>query len=245
MRLFGRNAVVERLRSDPKSIEKIYIEEGAKGMAEVRKKSTSHRISVLSIPASQMLKLAKHKNSQGVVAVVDEFEYELYDDLIENAFKNKRCPVFLDGITDPQNMGAILRSLGCLGRFSLVVPTHDSVSVTETVLRISSGGENFVPIAKVANINKALAKAKKLGFWVAGAVVEGGKPITDDTLPLPIALVIGSEQSGIRPIIQKNLDVKVTIPMAAQTLSFNAAHATTILCYEITKQKAERKKNKK
>ncbi len=244
MRLFGKNPVIERLRSDPQSIQKIYIEEGTSGAALVRKKAKQHNIPVMTVNASKMIKMARHKNTQGVMSVITGFEYEDYDDLLANALKNKRCPIFLDGITDPQNLGAMIRSVACLGKFAIVLPTHDSVGVTETVLRIASGGENYVPIAQVANINKALRKAKDLGFWIIGSVVDNGEVLGEASLPLPNALVIGSEQKGIREVILKNIDVKVTIPMSAQTLSFNASHAASILCYEITRQKKEHKKEK-
>jgi 23S rRNA (guanosine2251-2'-O)-methyltransferase len=96
----------------------------------------------------------------------------------------------------------------------------------------------------VANLNKALRKAKDIGFWVAGAVVEGGKPLGETEFPLPIALVVGSEQKGIRDVLKGTLDLEVTIPMSSETISFNVAHATTVLCYEITRQKLIRKKDK-
>lgn len=245
MRLFGKNPVIERLRSNPSSIQKIYIQLRSSGCTQIRKKASQCRIPVLSVPSTKMLKMSQNKNHQGVMAVVSDFDYESYDDLLENALKNKRCPIFFDGLTDPQNLGAIIRSVACLGRFSIVLPTHDSVGITETVLRIASGGDSYVPVAKVGNINKALRKAKDLGFWVVGAVVDSDKVLGQEKLPLPVALVVGSEHKGVRDVIRKNLDVEVTIPMAVQTLSFNAAHATSILCYEITKQKIQHKENKK
>jgi 23S rRNA (guanosine2251-2'-O)-methyltransferase len=116
------------------------------------------------------------------------------------------------------------------------------VSVTEAVLRVASGGENYVPIAKVANLNNAIQRAKDKGFQIAGAVVKGGQCITDVQLPRLLGLVIGSEQNGIRDIIKRSLDMELSIPMASDTISFNAAHATAILCYEITRQKKSSRK---
>lgn len=244
MRLYGKNPVIERLRANPQSVEKIYVEDGISGSGAVRKKAKQYNIPVMTVNASKMMKMARNKNTQGIMGVVKDFDYEVYDDLLDNALKNRRCPVFLDNITDPQNLGAIIRSVACLGKFAIVLPTHQSVSVTETVLRIASGGENYVPVAKVGNINKALKKAKDKGFWIIGAVVDGGTPLEEAGLPLPNALVVGSEYKGIREVILKNIDVKVTIPMSVNTLSFNAAHATSILCYEITRQKIVHKKEK-
>jgi len=131
-----------------------------------------------------------------------------------------------------------------LGKFSVIIPTHDSVSITESVLKVASGGENYIPFSKVSNLGRAVREAKKQGFQIAGAVVSGGQCLSEIKMPYPLGIVIGSEQKGIRDIIHKLLDIELTIPMACDTLSFNAAHAATILCYEITKQKKNYKKEK-
>ena len=237
MKLYGRNTVIERLRTDPKSINKIFVEQAYKGTGNIQKKARQWGVPVYVISSSKMLKIARDKNTQGVVADVGDFHYLEYDELLENAHKKKHCLVFLDGLTDPQNLGAILRSLACLGKFLIILPTHDSVSITEAVLRVASGGDNYVRIAKVANLNNAIKKAKDAGFWIAGSVVSDGEVLGEVKFPFPLGIVIGSEQKGIRDIIRKQLDTKITIPMAVETLSFNAAHATTVLCYEITRQR--------
>lgn len=244
MRLFGKNSIIERLRSNPTSIRKIYVQHGFKGTLFIHKKARQQGIAVLPIAQSKMMKIGRDKNTQGILADVDDIAYIPYDELLETALKKKRCPVFLDELNDPQNLGAIIRSLACLGKFSIVLPTHDSVSVTEAVLRVASGGENYIPFSKVSNLGKAIKKAKEEGFQIAGAVVDGGQCLSDVHLPYPLGLVIGSEQKGIRDVIRKHLDIELSIPMACDTLSFNAAHATTVLCYEITKQKKNyQKKN--
>ena len=244
MKLFGRNSIIERLRSNPTSIKKIYVQHGFKGTLFIHKKARQWGIPVFPVPQSKMMKIGRDKNTQGILADVDDITYVPCGELLETALKKKRCPVFLDGLNDPQNLGAIIRSLACLGRISVVLPTHDSVSVTETVLRVASGGENHIPFAKVSNLGNAIKKAKEEGFQIAGAVVRGGKCLSEVKLPYPLGLVIGSEQKGIRDIIRKTLDIELSIPMACDTLSFNAAHATTVLCYEITKQKKSYQKKK-
>ena len=228
---------MERLRSDPKSIRKIYVQHGFKGTLFIHKKARQWGIPVFPAPESKMMKIGRDRNTQGILADVDDVTYIPYEELLETALKKKRCPVFLDGLNDPQNLGAIIRSLACLGKFSIVLPTHDSVSVTEAVLRVASGGENHVPFAKVSNLSNAIRKAQKEGFQIAGAVVQGGKCLSEIKMPYPLGLAIGSEQKGIRDVIRKMLDIELSIPMARDTLSFNAAHATTVLCYEITRQK--------
>lgn len=130
-----------------------------------------------------------------------------------------------------------MRSAACLGGFAVVLPTHDSVGVTEAALRVASGADNYIKVARVSNLNQAIGAAKEAGFWIAGAVVDDGKDIQDVQLPFPLALVIGSEDRGIRDIIRKNVDIALTIPMSRERLSLNVAHTAAIFCYEITKQK--------
>ena len=244
MKLYGKNPVIERLKTNPQSIRKIYLQENHPDSAYIRKKASRWGLPVFIVPASRLQKMARDLNTQGIVVEVDDFAYVPYPDLLSSAVKKKETLVFLDGITDPQNLGALIRSLACLGRFGVVLPTHDSVGVTETVLRIACGGENFVRVARVSNLSQAIVSAKEAGYWIAGSVVENGEDITQTELPSPVGLVIGSEQKGIRPVVQKIVDVCVTIPMAQQRMSMNVAHAAAILCYEILRQrKRHEKKN--
>ena len=144
--------------------------------------------------------------------------------------------LFLDNLNDPQNLGSILRTTACLGGFAVVLPRHDSVEVTEAVLRVAQGGENYAPVAKVANLSVAIEKAKKAGYWIAGAVTEGGEDITKAKLNFPLGIVIGSEGKGIRQGLIGHLDMKLTLPMRGAGLSFNAAVAAALFCYEIIRQ---------
>ncbi len=237
MRIYGKNTVIERLRANPLSIKKIHLEEGFAEAAEIYKRAKKNNISVVVMKSVRMDRIARNKNMQGIMAETDDFQYMDYDDLLKQCLEKNRCPVFLDNLKDPQNLGVMIRSLACLGRFSIVLPTHDSVSITETVLRVACGGENYVPISIVANINKALRKAKDMGFWIVGSVVGGGAGIDEFEWPHPIGLVVGSEQSGIRDVIQKNLDFQITVPMYIDTMSLNAAQAATVICYEIARHK--------
>lgn len=244
MKLYGRNPVLERLRSNPKSIKRIFIEEGHKDTAYFRQKANKWGIPMAVIPASKMLKIARNWNTQGILIDVDDFGYIPYDDLLEEARAKRRTIIFLDGITDPQNLGAIIRNLACLGSFAVVLPTHDAAGVTETVLRIASGAENHVPIAQVSNLNPAIVKAKEKDYWIAGTVVDGGQSIYDVQWPSPVGLVIGSEQKGIKEIIKKNLDLLVSIPMAHPRLSLNVASAVAVCAFEVTRQVAAYKKKR-
>ncbi|MDP8265752.1 MAG: 23S rRNA (guanosine(2251)-2'-O)-methyltransferase RlmB [Candidatus Aceula meridiana] len=237
MRLFGKNPVIERIKVNPRSIKKIYLQEAHPDALYIKKKARKWGLALYVVPKSKMIKMTRHANSQGVLAEVDDFTYLLYEDLLDLAVKKKLSLLFLDELKDPQNLGAIVRSLACLGNFAIVLPKKESVEVTEAVSRVACGGENYVHIAKVANLSRAILEAKERGFWIAGAVVEDGQDIYDAKFSYPVGLVVGSEQKGIRSPILKHLDMKITIPMKQARLSLNAAQATTIFCYEITKQK--------
>ena len=237
MKLYGKNPVIERIRSNPQSIRRILIEQGHNDHGFIAQKAKKWGIPVSAVPASQLLKIARNVNTQGVVADVDDFAYMPYVELLEMSVEKGWTVIFLDGVTDPQNLGAIFRSLGCLGGFALVLPTKDSVSVTEAVLRVASGGENYVRVSQVSNLAQAVAKAKDAGFCMAGSIVDEGESLFEARLQFPLGLVLGSEQKGIRDVVKKLVDVKLTIPMAQNKMSYNVAQAATIFAYEITKQK--------
>ena len=245
MRLFGKNPVVERLRANPISIKTVYIQHDYNDRAYIQSKAQQKKVHISIVEPVRMHKMAKGANHQGIMADVDEFRYTDFNDLLDDALEKNRCPVFLDEITDPQNLGAIIRTLGCLGKFSIILPTRESVGITEAVLRVACGGENYVPIAKVNNLHNAVVKAKEAGFFIAGAVVENGQNIADAEMSFPWAVVVGSEQKGIREMIRKKLDVEVTIPMPVATMALNVAQATGILCYEVTRRTYAKKQEKK
>ncbi|MEW5894236.1 MAG: 23S rRNA (guanosine(2251)-2'-O)-methyltransferase RlmB [Candidatus Omnitrophota bacterium] len=237
MRIYGKNPVLERLKSEPKSILKLYLETGHAESGYINKKARKWGIPVQTVTRQKMDKIGRNVNTQGIMAEIGEFAYVEFDDLLTKAAEKKLCLVFLDGLTDPQNLGVIIRSLGCLGGFAIILPVHDSVSVTETTLRISCGGENYVSISRVANLSKAIREAKDRDFLIMGAVVDEGEDIRKADFQFPVALVIGSEQKGIRPVIRSLLDRKITLPMSQNRLSLNAAQATTLFCYEISRRR--------
>ena len=237
MKLYGKNPVLERLKTNPRTIRRILIEENHPESSYIHMKAKKWGIAVSVVPASKIQKLGQSLNTQGILADVEDFKYTDYSEMLNAALEQKQSLIFLDNITDPQNLGAIMRTLACLGGFGVVLPTHDSVGVTESVLRVASGGDNFIAVARVGNLANAIIKAKDAGFWIAGTVVEDGQDITRTPLQFPLGVVVGSEQKGIRDVILKRLDLKLTIPMAQPRMSFNVAHATAIFAYEINKQK--------
>lgn len=237
MKLYGKNPVLERLKSNPKTIRCIFIEQGHPESSYIHMKGKQHGIAVTAVPYTKIQRLAQNVNSQGIVADVEDFAYVNIDDLLSAIAEKRGGVLFLDNLTDPQNLGGIIRTCGSLGNFGIVLPTSESVSVTESVLRVACGGDNFVQIARVANLGNAIDKAKKAGFWMMGTAVENARSIFDVAIEFPVGLVLGSEEKGVRDIIRKRLDQEIMIPMKAQRMSLNVAHAASILCYEIIRQK--------
>jgi len=243
MRLYGRNCVTERIKKNPQTIRKIFIEDNA--MVETQNfVSLQNSIKSHHIPVERICKHEFHKKSQGIpaqglIAEIEDFKYAYLEGILNVGASFKPAPtlLFLDNLNDPQNLGSILRTAACFGGFAVVLPRHDSVEVTEAVLRVAQGGENYVPVVKVANLSVAVEKTKKAGYWIAGAVIEGGEDITKARLNFPMGIVIGSEAKGIRPGLAGHLDMRLTLPMAGAELSFNAAVAAAMFCYEIARQR--------
>ena len=236
MKLYGKNPVLVRIKSNPKSIQRIMIAHGHPELAYIGSKARQHGLAINVVPRDQIDRVSQHHNAQGVFAVVDDFAYANFADILAQEGHKKPSLIFCDGLTDPQNLGGIIRSLASLGNFVVLLPTHDSVSVTEAVLRVACGGENFVPVCLVRNLTQAVEKARDAGYWIMGAVVQEGEDIRTTQIQFPAGIVIGSEDKGIRDVMRKRIDHAVTIPMRQKNLSFNVAHATAIFAYEICKQ---------
>ncbi|MFQ5952283.1 MAG: TrmH family RNA methyltransferase [Candidatus Omnitrophota bacterium] len=232
MRLYGKNPVLERIRSNPGSIRKLYLQK-RKDLSEIVREAKKASLTFESVSQSALLRMGKDVHAQGVIAVVDEYKYTPFSEVLSECIESGEVPVFLDRVTDPQNLGSVIRSLACMGGFSVVIPEHESADVSETVLRVANGGENYIKIAKVTNTVSALKKAKEKGVRIIGAVTEGGSDIRGASLAFPLAIVIGSEGKGLRPGVLRLLDAGVSLPMRGASLSFNVAIATAIICYEI------------
>lgn len=236
MFLYGKNSVLERIRNNPGSIKRIVLEDNFDDPKLIEAIKSS-RLPAERVAINKLLRIKRADRMQGIVAEVDEFKYVDFDDLLSEAKENKKTLIFLDSLNDPHNLGTIMRTLACFGCFAIVIPKHESCEVNETVLHVASGAENFISVSMVTNLSTALIAAKKEGFWAVGAVVDGGSDINKTELVFPMCLVLGSEGKGIRPGLEKQLELKVKIPMAGASLSFNVAMACTIFAYEINKQK--------
>jgi 23S rRNA (guanosine2251-2'-O)-methyltransferase len=185
-----------------------------------------------------MSKILRTQHTQGIIAEVDNFKYTDFDELLNAEKGPERVLIFLDRVYDPQNLGAIMRSAACFGGFAIVIPKHKACCVTETVLHVAQGAENYISVAMVSNVSGAIINAKKAGYWIMGAVLEkGAKPLSSIDIPFPLGIVLGSEGEGVRYGVDKHIDIKATIPMGEASLSYNVSIACAIFCYEVNKQK--------
>lgn len=236
MKLYGKNPVLERIKVSPGSIKKLYLRKRTE-LSEIVKEAKNAGLRFESVEEVEFSKICSGTNTQGVVAEVDDFNYAPFSDVLSECLDGSKVIVFADEITDPQNLGGIIRNLACLGGFSLVIPEHNSAEVNETVLKVANGGENYLSIARVTNVASSVRMIKEKGIWVVGADVDADKDIREVEWQYPLGVVIGSEGRGIRPGILKELDERVSLPMEGARLSYNAAAATAIFCYEIKRGK--------
>lgn len=235
MYLYGRRAVQERLKANPGSIRRIYLQ--AEKLAEIAEAARQRRIPISGPGLRQFPGLARDAATQGVVAEVDPFQYADFYEQLKQPDEAKPVFLFLDRITDPRNLGAIMRNCACFGGFCIVLPKHRSAEVNETVLKVACGAENYVPVVMVTNLVQAVAETRKEGWWIGAAVVQGGVSLREAKLNFPLGIILGSEEEGIRAGLLKCVDLKLTLPMPGAPLSFNAGVAAGLLCYEITLQR--------
>ena len=231
-KVIGINPVIELLQNKSNNIEKIEI---FKGMREEKLGKLKALASARNIKLFQVGK--KEENSQGVVAYLSDYDYyiELGEFLEKIARDEKSIVLILDGVQDPRNFGAIIRSAEIFGVKGIIIPERNSVKINETVIKTSTGAIEHVDIVKVTNISDAIEKLKKLDFWVYGAEGSGSKYYHEEKYPNKTALVLGSEGEGIRKKVKENCDILVKIPMHGKINSLNVSVAGGIILSEISK----------
>ena len=208
-------------------------------------KTHQTRVETLS-PEAFRKKFGKFTH-QGIVGYFSPLQTLGLETLIEQSFQSYPHPALIlaDEIQDPQNLGALIRSAWVLGLQGLVLPKHRSAPLNETVAKCSAGAIESLPIACVANLNQGAEILKEKGFWIVGIDMDGDRPCYDFDFNTPVALVIGGEGKGVRPILKKNCDFTVSIPMAGELDSLNASTAAAIVFYEIQRQRAGAGSNSK
>lgn len=233
--LAGRRPVVELLRAG-RGAEKILIASGmspSSVVGEIRKRAEDAGIPVRVVPRAEVDRLAEGTNHQGVVAVTGRYRYAPLEDLL-----TERAQIlFLDGITDPHNLGSLLRTVECCGFDGVVVPAHRSAGVNATVRRISAGAAELVPVARVPNLGRSLDQAKQAGLWIVGLDGDAETDLwTSDLVEPPIGLVLGAEDRGLSNSVRERCDGLVRIPQRGRIGSLNVGVAGAIAMFEIARR---------
>ncbi|MDE5601526.1 MAG: 23S rRNA (guanosine(2251)-2'-O)-methyltransferase RlmB [Clostridia bacterium] len=239
MYIFGRNPVKEAYRAG-KTVDKLYLQKGEfdKTLNTIRSLAKEARTVVSYCDRAMLDKLSNGGNHQGVVAAVTDFDYCELQDIIDDAnLKDEPLLiVLLDGITDPHNLGAIIRSAECFGAHGIVIPKHRSVSVNDTVIKVASGATEHIKVAKVTNLNDTIRELKERNVWVYATDFDGKAPQSVD-LNGNIAIVIGSEGEGIHRLTKELCDDVLTIPQYGMVNSLNASVAAGVVLYEAVRQR--------
>ena len=239
MLIYGRNPVREAFRAG-KTTEKIFFVKGERDarLSALFSEAKEKGVPVEYVERAVMDKLTGGGNHQGIAARVTDFSYSTLDDILALAKSRgeKALIVLLDGITDPHNFGAIVRSAECFGAHGIVIPSRRSVGVTDTVVKVASGATEHMLIAKVTNINDAIRELKERNVWVYACDFGGEHPKSVDFRE-DTALVVGSEGTGIHRLTRELCDGVVTIPEYGKINSLNASVAAGIVLYETARQR--------
>ncbi len=235
----GRNAVLEALRSG-KTVDRLYVLDGCKdGPVQTIVREAKKQGTVISFVTKERLnQLSETQKHQGVIAVSAAYTYASVEDLLQRAKDRGEQPflILLDGIEDPHNLGAIIRTANLAGAHGVIIPKNRAVGLTATVAKASAGALNYTPVAKVTNLSKTIEALKKEGLWFVCADMDG-TVMYDLDLKGPIGLVIGSEGEGVGRLVKEKCDLTALIPMKGNIDSLNASVAAGVLAYEIVRQR--------
>lgn len=236
MKTEGRNAVLELLKSD-KNIDKLLLEKNPQGslksiFAEARKRN----VRVQFVDRKVLDKQSEEGRHQGVIAFCTDYKYSSLEEIVLSRGADGGFIIVCDGIEDVHNLGSIIRVAECAGADGVVIPSTNSASVTEAVVRISAGAANHMKVAKVNSINRAVDELKKNGYWLY-ALEADGSSIYDADLKGNIAIVVGGEDSGVRRLTREKCDFILSIPLKGKVNSLNASVALGIAAYEAVRKR--------
>jgi 23S rRNA (guanosine2251-2'-O)-methyltransferase len=239
--VYGRHAVEAALNSD-RSINRVWVTARLRYAPDFLPLINAAKLAgavVDEVDSTRLDHITDNARHQGIAIQVSAYVYADLDELIASAKEKSTQPVIViaDGITDPQNLGAIIRTAAALGAQALVIPQRRAVGITSTVAKVAAGTLETLPVARVINLNRALEKIKEAGFWVYGAMTDSGNAIHKTKFSGAIALVIGAEGEGLSLSVQKNCDFLVSIPLEGKVESLNASVATGMALYEIFRQR--------
>lgn len=238
-KLAGVNSIMEAMRGK-RRVHKIFIQEGRGGKRIEDLIKLAHKKGVFcqQVDKQRLDGMYTTANHQGVVALVDGYQYSSPEEILEQAALKGEPPfvLILDGIEDPQNMGAIIRTAECAGVHGVIIPQHNTVEMTAAVVRASAGAVEHMMVTRVTNLVNCIKDLKKQGLWVVGADLDGDS-YCHASIPSPTALVVGGEGKGIRKLVRENCDMLVSIPMSGEITSLNASVAAGIIIYEVICQR--------
>lgn len=235
----GRNAVLEAFRSG-KTIDRLFVLDGCQDspVRTIVREAKKHDTIVNFVPKERLDSMSETGHHQGVMAYAAAYEYAEVEDILKIAEEKGEPPFLflLDGIEDPHNLGAIIRTANLAGAHGVIIPKRRAVGLTATVARTSAGALNYTPVAKVTNMAATIEDLKKRGIWFVCADM-GGESMYRLNLTGPIGLVIGNEGEGVSRLVKEKCDMIASIPMKGDIDSLNASVATGVLAYEIVRQR--------
>ena len=239
-RIEGRNAVLEALKSG-RDIDRLLIQEGAhdNALGSIIREADKHRETKVEFVSRKRLDdISESGRHQGVIAFAAAYNYVEVEDILKNAEAKNEDPLIfvLDGIEDPHNLGAIIRTANLAGAHGVIIRLNRAVGLTATVAKASAGAINYTPVAKVTNIGKTIDDLKKKGLWFVCADM-GGDVMYDLNLKGPLGIVIGNEGKGVSELVRKKCDMTASIPMFGDIDSLNASVAAGVLIYEAVRQR--------
>lgn len=242
--IYGRNSILEALRAG-RQIDKIFIHSDLRHprLSEISNLARKNRVRIQKVSKAKLLELAGQTNTQGVVAFVQAARYATVEDILNKSEKLHEPPLLaiLDGIEDPHNLGAILRSADGAGFHGVILPKRRSVGLTTTVAKTSAGASAHILTAQVANLNYIIEELKRKNIWFIGADQSAEQNYTDVDLTGPLGVVIGGEGKGLHRLVRENCDFLVKIPMYGKVNSLNASVAAALLFFEIRRQRGLKK----
>lgn len=235
--IIGRNPVTEALKAG-REVDKLLVTSREGSMIKILALAKEQGIPVMYVEKAAIDRIAQGKAHQGVAAYVSPYAYSTVDDILANAAEKGEDPfiVILDGLEDPHNLGAIMRTAECAGAHGIIIPKRHSCGLTETVAKASAGAIEYMPVAKVTNVAQTVDELKERGIWVAACDM-GGSDYYRTDMSGKIAVVIGSEGFGVSKLVREKCDFVVSMPMVGKITSLNASNAAAVVIYEVRKQR--------
>ncbi|MBR6472391.1 MAG: 23S rRNA (guanosine(2251)-2'-O)-methyltransferase RlmB [Firmicutes bacterium] len=235
--IIGRNPVTEALRSG-REVDKLLVASREGSMKKILAMAKEQGVPVIFVEKAAIDRVAGGQAHQGVLAYVSPYTYSSVEEILKRAEERGEDPfiIILDGIEDPHNLGAIMRTAECAGAHGIIIPKRHSSGLTETVAKASAGAIEYMPVAKVTNIAQTIDKLKDRGVWVAACDMGGTEYYRSDVSG-SIAVVIGSEGFGVSRLVKDKCDFVVSMPMVGKINSLNASNAAAVIIYEIRKQR--------